>query len=317
MRGVCGHTVLRRPCSRVPWYTSKSRRTQPAMPSRPSSRTIYYTPKSLQPHTQQSITVYRSAEPDAARTPWLIYIHGGAWRDPRQTKWMGYPLIEHVLPAHWYGTSIDYRLSPAVQHPTHVDDVALALRTLDEEYGISRQDIVIVGHSAGACIALQILATMIAEKATVMTIPKDSDNAGGPSGAMMSDAVRCVVCVEGIYDLLELGREYPAYREFLGQAFGEDDQLWDEASPSSLQWRQLRDESSAKIVLIQSLQDQLLSIHQTEEFACVLQEAGWDVEFLKINGGTHDETVESDALYNVVAGICSDVDKVETSNGAM
>ncbi len=82
--------------------------------------------------------------------PVFFFVHGGAWaigdkltfRDP--AKHFAEQGIGVVCP--------NYRLSPDVQHPKHVEDVAKALAwTLDNvgKYGGDAKKVVIGGHSAG------------------------------------------------------------------------------------------------------------------------------------------------------------------------
>ncbi|KAK9241359.1 Alpha/Beta hydrolase protein [Lipomyces kononenkoae] len=267
--------------------------------SRPSPITAFYSPTSLTPHPQQSVTIF----PPSSRTPvpWAVYIHGGAWRDPRQTKDMGISILRQSLSTSWGGMTLDYRLSPAVRHPTHLDDVLAALKFLVAEQGQLISHIMIVGHSAGACLALQVLATLRAE-------PTANDDA-----LLMSlcDRIKVVVGIEGIYDLVELGNEYPSYKGFISEAFGDDEELWGQASPSSSQWGRLINHDSPLnplIVLVQSTGDQLLSMNQTNLMRNILEGAGWKPVVKVINGGSHDATVESKALFDVLGDLYKYVD---------
>ena len=98
---------------------------------------------------------------------WVIFIHGGAWlhvlfyivpnnrRDPRQTSHDGDPLLNYLRGTDLPLTlaSVNYRLSPAVRHPSHQEDVIAALTYLKEQYGM--KEYILVGHSAGATLAFQ------------------------------------------------------------------------------------------------------------------------------------------------------------------
>ncbi|KAK9368650.1 Alpha/Beta hydrolase protein [Lipomyces kononenkoae] len=258
--------------------------------SRPSPKTAFYTPAGLTQHPQQSVTIFPPSTPTPV--PWVVYIHGGAWRDPSQTKDMGVPILRQSLPTAWGGMTLDYRLSPAVRHPTHLDDVLAALKFLVTEHGEFISHIMIIGHSAGACLALQVLATLIGER-----------KANG-DGIFMSlrDRIKVVVGIEGIYDLVKLGIEYPSYKGFISEAFGDDEELWGEASPSSFQWS--RDSAfKSRIVLVQSTGDQLLSTNQTNLMNSILDDGGWKPVLKLINGGSHDATVESKALFDILGDL--------------
>ena len=150
---------------------------------------------------------------------WLIFIHGGAWfalvsllsdsrRDPRQTSHDGDPLLNYLRKTDLSVAlaSLNYRLSPEVSHPSHRDDVITALEYLKEQYGM--KDYILVGHSAGACLAF-------------------------PSSPYYCGC-KGIIGVEGIYDLEELVKEYPEYEDFVEEAFGRDKDVWRKASPTHL-----------------------------------------------------------------------------------
>lgn len=92
----------------------------------------------------------------------LIFIHGGGWkagdknsgwrkgRDRNQTKAEAFTEQGYVF------ASINYRLSPAVMHPVHVQDVAKAIAWIYKNvwnYGGDPERLFVMGHSAGAHLA--------------------------------------------------------------------------------------------------------------------------------------------------------------------
>jgi acetyl esterase/lipase len=94
------------------------------------------------------------APADASQAPVLVYIHGGGWAIGDKSR-----LKEKVN--WWCGqggilVSINYRLSPAVRHPAHIEDVAAALDWVNlhiADYGGDPRRILLMGHSAGAHLA--------------------------------------------------------------------------------------------------------------------------------------------------------------------
>ncbi|KAI7781548.1 hypothetical protein LA080_014581 [Diaporthe eres] len=192
---------------------------------------------------------YKVTEPALGTTKyWLVFIHGGAWRDPRSTFSEAEPTINALLdPAsQWHMpdapsrvagfASINYRLSPhpsfaqdgattpsfaarVARHPDHLDDVGSGLRFLQRRLGFGG-DYVLFGHSAGATLAYQALL-------------------GPPSrgaGAGLDDVAlpAAVVGFEGIYDLVGLdGRMGGGYAGFIEAAFGTDRAAWRDASPAT------------------------------------------------------------------------------------
>jgi len=98
--------------------------------------------------------------PKGAREyPVLFFIHGGAWTvgDRKQ-----YALLGKVFARNGIGAVvISYRLSPAVKHPAHIEDVARAFAWTHRhisEYGGRPDRIFVSGQSAGGHLAA-LLAT--------------------------------------------------------------------------------------------------------------------------------------------------------------
>lgn len=123
-------------------------------------------------------------------------------------------------------------------------DVSKALIFLEERYGIG-SGFLLVGHSAGATLAFQIQ-----EQFEGLNIPI-------PLG---------VLGVEGIYNIPELVKTYesiPAYREFVENAFGRDEMIWENASPACSKnfaaW-----EKAKAVVIAHSDEDELLNRVQAD-----------------------------------------------------
>ncbi|MCJ1394709.1 hypothetical protein MMC18_007589 [Xylographa bjoerkii] len=176
---------------------------------------------------------------------WIIYIHGGAWRDPLITARTVQPSLNYLSPQELPIAgiaSINYRLSPYLTHPTnpsspddvarnarhpaHVEDVIDAISWLQKEYDIG-EEYVLVGHSCGATIAFQVVMGQWHPTARI---------ASGTGDFKMPHAM---VGVEGIYDLFQLKESYKhseyaaIYQEFLEGAFGKDETEWLTASPGN------------------------------------------------------------------------------------
>ncbi|MGE0623873.1 MAG: alpha/beta hydrolase [Pseudomonadales bacterium] len=93
--------------------------------------------------------------PDRAdNVPVIVYFHGGGllFGD----KSLGDPVAERLLPMGIGLVSANYRLSPAVQHPAHVQDAAAAFAWAAgniADYGGDPESLYVAGHSAGAYLA--------------------------------------------------------------------------------------------------------------------------------------------------------------------
>lgn len=139
--------------------------------------------------------------------PVLMFVHGGTWRSGKKDL---YGALGNVFAKNGVGmVIINYRLSPAVQHPAHVQDVAKAFAwTVGNisKHGGRPDQVFISGHSAGGHL-VALLATaenyLAAEKLGL-------------------DKIKGVVALSGVY-AIGAGR--------LNQAFGEDPQVHKEASP--------------------------------------------------------------------------------------
>jgi acetyl esterase/lipase len=150
-----------------------------------------------------------------ANVPVLIEVHGGGWR--AGDKGTPQTLIDILGRLGCAIVTVNYRLSPAVKHPTHVRDVARAFAWVYKnaaQHGLDRDRIVILGSSAGAhLVSLLALDTSYLKEQGVPP-----------------EAIRGVVATSGIYDLgkwPEPGK-VPTRKE---QAFGTDPKMLASASP--------------------------------------------------------------------------------------
>jgi acetyl esterase/lipase len=94
--------------------------------------------------------------------PVVVLVHGGAWVMGDNRCGGLYSSVGHFLASQGYGAVLpNYRLSPTVRHPAHVQDVAGAVawtRRHIAEYGGDPQRIYLLGHSAGGHL-VSLLAT--------------------------------------------------------------------------------------------------------------------------------------------------------------
>ncbi|KAJ5794208.1 hypothetical protein N7457_000807 [Penicillium paradoxum] len=196
---------------------------------------------------------------------WVIYIHGGAWRDPTVTLDSFKPtesiLRDADLPIAGFA-SISYRLSPHpnhpqdsrstapndfqnARHPDHIRDVKAALAFLQNTYGFGARYI-LIGHSCGATLAFQAVMGAISDHREQPFIGgKENQDISvgvvsaspGPLPPPLAAQPTAIVGVAGIYDLRRLRdshRDIPAYQEFIEGAFGPNELLWDGVSPAQM-----------------------------------------------------------------------------------
>ena len=141
-------------------------------------------------------------------------------------------------------------------------------------------DFLLIGHSAGACLAFQ--------------------------AAQHVRRCRAVIGIEGIYDLRDLVQEYADYQDFVESAFGADRGIWTKASPTQIvtHWVDCAD---LTVQLIQSREDELLSPRQTERIFGVLQDVGVSLKEIGWIKGTHNDSLRSYDCHTIIDGIISDL----------
>jgi len=86
--------------------------------------------------------------------PVLFFVHGGGWRSGDKNYLLDvYGHLGRTLARNGVGAVVtNYRLSPKVQHPAHVQDVAKAFAWTYHniaKHGGNAEEIVVCGHSAG------------------------------------------------------------------------------------------------------------------------------------------------------------------------
>jgi len=121
--------------------------------------------------------------------PLIFFVHGGGFTrgDKSPDGYMNF--VDFFLKEGIGITSTNYRLSPAVQHPAHVQDVAKAFAWVynhASDYQIDRGRIFIAGHSAGAYL-VSLLAL---------------DRQYLAQESLSPQAFRGVITISGVYDRL-------------------------------------------------------------------------------------------------------------------
>jgi acetyl esterase/lipase len=141
-------------------YARKASREEALLGARYSkAQNIAYVDAPADVH-RQSLDIYGPSEPAATGRPVLVFIHGGGWSMGDKAGSLAQK-VPWLAKQGWMTVSINYRLSPAVQHPAHIDDVAAAVAWVHDHisaYGGDPDRIVVMGHSAGAHLAALVAA---------------------------------------------------------------------------------------------------------------------------------------------------------------
>ena len=183
-------------------------------------RDVVYAQRDWTLDTRTSLDVYIPGD-NADDRPILVYVHGGGWS-------IGDKQRVHEKPGWanrngWIFVSVNYRLSPRVQHPEHARDVSEAIayiRRHAASWGGDPERIVLMGHSAGAH-----LTAIVASEESLL----------GEHGLSPAD-LRGVVLLDGAGYNLPRQMESPMlrgrFRRMFEAAFGDDHALWVRASPT-------------------------------------------------------------------------------------
>jgi acetyl esterase/lipase len=119
------------------------------------TKDIDYMPDSEYDNGKDLLDIYMPK--DKKDVPVIVYFHGGAllFGDKTMGKDIGNKVAESGIGL----VSVNYRLSPEFQYPTHVNDAAAATAWVFnniEAYGGNPKKVYVGGHSAGAYLAAQI-----------------------------------------------------------------------------------------------------------------------------------------------------------------
>ncbi|KAG6609500.1 Carbohydrate esterase [Phytophthora cinnamomi] len=150
------------------------------------------------PHVLQALDIAIPRRiPPRAKLPTCVFVHGGSWQRGDKSGGLNQDIDEAFVRAGCLGVSVNYRLSPEVQYPEHVKDVAAAVMWLHwniAKFGGDPDKLVLVGHSAGAHLVMQILADPQYLKEAGLEQPVDT-------------FVRGAVGISGVYNIVEQWRE--------------------------------------------------------------------------------------------------------------
>ncbi|KAM0706236.1 hypothetical protein Q7P35_006785 [Cladosporium inversicolor] len=278
-----------------------------------------------------SVTLLRQPERNDPARLFLVYIHGGAWRDPAIPASSFASTEKHLLSNATPGikdrisgiASINYRLSaypahptnpsnphdPArnARHPDHINDVLKAILYLQEKYNFGNR-YVLIGHSCGATLALQV------------AMKRFWGSQYDPTAALELNVEPplAIVGVSGIYDipgLVDDNAAQPAYRDLVVNAMGSERKVWGEASPVNGDYEDGWQDGKLA-VLVHSEDDELVAMKQPETMWKVLGEQGFSEKagsenvrkFVKVKGVKHDEIWEDGkALAEVILRTVGDL----------
>lgn len=223
---------------------------------------IDYVPQTEHPGGKDRLDVY--IPQGAANAPVIVSIHGGLLMagDRREDAFVG----QRFAAAGYVTAVISYRLSPQASHPAHIEDTAAAFAWVKRnirQHGGDPDRIVVTGHSAGAYLAMLLVA----------------DSRWLATHKLSSRDIKGVAPVSGFYwvDKPGVAPDRPK------SVWGPDPKVWVDASPT----RYLRADLPP-ILILDTDGDEAWRQQQAVDLAAALRKTGHkDVATHKVLGRTH------------------------------
>lgn len=215
------------------------------------------------PDRKDRLDIY--APSSAKMAPVIVSIHGGGLRqgDKSGQAFVG----QRFASAGHVTVVVNHRLSPGVEHPAHIEDVAAAVAWVKRNiarYGGDPQQVFVIGHSAGAYLAALLALDSRYLKAHELT-PGD---------------IRGVVPVAGFFYVDRPGVAPDRPKD----TWGTDVKVWKAASPGTYVSRGV-----PPMLLLYADGDDEWRKKQQSEFATALRDSGsQDVEVRMIKDRTHN-----------------------------
>lgn len=169
------------------------------------------------------LDVYEPCEV-GSKLPVILYIPGGGWildnrHDPPTNVQRN--LCAMLAAQNFVVVSASHRLSPQVHFPTHIEDIALALQWIYKhiaQYKGDPQNLFIVGYSSGAQVGSML---SLQEKYLKQ------------AGFEKRPPIKGIVGICGVYNIGHFAQDLLCRELMVEPAFGKDEKVWQEASPSS------------------------------------------------------------------------------------
>lgn len=207
--------------------------------------------------------------------PVVVYFHGGAWSAGDKSGASVATVKAPFMASNGFlFVSANYRLSPAVRHPTHVEDAAHAVAFVHNHaasYGGDPSRLFVMGHTAGAH-----LAALLATDARHLQL----------AGKSM-DILKGAVLIDGTaYDVPRAIGADTALAAACERAFGTDEIAQADASP--LLHAGEADGSRLPPFLIIHVPQDGEARRQSEVLAAILGDSGAEAELVTAEGRNHD-----------------------------
>jgi len=231
------------------------------------------------------LDLFRPAAAQEKLLPAVIFIHGGGWGGGNKESY--HDLAARVASHGYVCACVSYRLSGEAPFPAAVEDCKCGVRWLRAHAHAHRADpdrFAAWGHSAGGHLAAMVALT-----------PGQFEGEGGWAG--YSSAVQCALCFSTPFDLTDTTQGLEGIiRQFVGPAAEDPEKVRAQASPINYVAGK-----KTPFILFHGVEDVLLPIGQSDEFAAALREAGVLLELVRVPHAGHDlERYSPDIFANAV-----------------
>ncbi len=219
-------------------------------------------------HARHKLDVYAPSE--GRDHPVVLWIHGGGWRRGDKSAVQSKPNV--FVENGYVFVSINYRFVPEATVKEMAGDVAKAIRWVHDHiggYGGSRENLFVMGHSAGAHLAALICTDQQYLQA---------------EGLSLTDITGCVPIDTAAYDVAsQVGNLGPLRGRTYTSVFGEDRANQKEVSPMSY----VAEGKGIPPFLILHVASRADSTARSQAFAKALNEAGVDAKVFAAEGKNH------------------------------
>jgi acetyl esterase/lipase len=222
---------------------------------------------------------------EAGRTPVVVVLHGGFWREQYSLSHIG-QLCGALTREGWATWSLEYRRlgESGGGWPGTFLDVAgglEALRTLAEEHALDLERVVTVGHSAGGQLALWLAARGGGR------VPVGSEIA--PSGEEEAPTVRGAVALAAVSDLrmaVRLGLSANVAAQLLGGGPERYPERYAAGSPVELL------PLNGRTVLVHGESDEIVPVELSRAYWRQATGLGDEAELVTLGGAGHFEVID-------------------------
>lgn len=250
------------------------------------------------PHgVRQTLDIYRPRQLPEGGCPVLLQIHGGAWMLGDKGS-QALPLMYHMAEQGWICVAVNYRLSPSVGFPTHIEDCKKALCWIRErgaDYGMDTDFVAVTGGSAGGH-----LTALMALTANDPALQREHPG--------VDTSLQAAVPFYGVYDFCNRHNQHrkgELISRFLeGRVFHQkredNPDLWDQMSPIA----RITPDAPPMMVL-HGTHDSLVPVAEGRVFAQRLREVSQQpVAYVEMPGAEHAwEIISSLRTEHTVDGV--------------